>query len=82
MACGTPVITSEGSGTGEVAGDAALLVAPTDTDALSQTMGRLLDQPSLQEQCRRQGLERAAQFSWASSSAATRRLLENICRLS
>ena len=82
MACGTPVITSEGSGTEEVAGDAALLVAPTDTDALSQTMGRLLDQPSLQEQCHCQGLERAVLFSWASSSAATRRLLENICRLS
>jgi glycosyltransferase involved in cell wall biosynthesis len=78
MACGTPVITSVGSGTEEVAGEAALLVDPAHTDALSQALRRLLDQPSLQEQCRRQGLERAAQFSWAGTAVATRALLESL----
>jgi glycosyltransferase involved in cell wall biosynthesis len=78
MACGTPVITSVGSGTEEVAGDAALLVDPADTHALIQAMRRLLDQPSLQEQCRRQGLERVAQFNWASTAAATRARLEAV----
>jgi glycosyltransferase involved in cell wall biosynthesis len=78
MACGTPVITSVGSGTEELAGEAALLVDPAHTDALSQALRRLLDQPSLQEQCRRQGLERAAQFSWACTAAATRALLETL----
>jgi glycosyltransferase involved in cell wall biosynthesis len=78
MACGTPVITSAGSGTEEVAGDAALLVDPAHTDALSQALRRLLDQPTLQEQCRRQGLKRALQFSWAATAAATRHLLESL----
>ena len=76
MACGTPVITSVGSGTQEVAGDAALLVDPADTNALSQALHTLLDQSSLQEQYRKQGLERAKRFSWAATAGATRALLE------
>jgi glycosyltransferase involved in cell wall biosynthesis len=76
MACGTPVITSTGSGTEEVAGDAALLVDPADTNALSQALHTLLDQSSLQEQYRKQGLERAKRFSWAATAGATRALLE------
>jgi len=76
MACGTPVITSLGSGTEEVAADAALLVDPLDIKALSHALRRLLDQPSLQEQCRRRGLERAAEFSWATTAEATRALLD------
>jgi glycosyltransferase involved in cell wall biosynthesis len=76
MACGTPVITSAGSGTEEVAGDAALLVNPVHTDALSQALLCLLDQPSLGEECRRRGFMRAVQFSWTTTRAATRVLLE------
>ena len=76
MACGTPVITSVGSGTEEVAADAALLVDPVDVDALSHALRRLLDQSSLQAHCRRQGLVRAAHFSWAATAEATRALLE------
>jgi glycosyltransferase involved in cell wall biosynthesis len=76
MACGTPVITSAGSGTEEVAGDAALLVDPADTDELSQALGCLIEQPKLREQCRKQGLERAKRFSWAATAVATRALLE------
>jgi glycosyltransferase involved in cell wall biosynthesis len=78
MACGTPVITSVGSGTEEVAGDAALLVDPVHSDSLSQLLLRLLDQPSLREQCRRQGLERATQFSWGATALATRDFLESL----
>jgi glycosyltransferase involved in cell wall biosynthesis len=78
MACGTPVITSCGSGTEEVADDAALLVDPVQTDSLIEAMEHLLDQPSLQAQCSRQGLVRAAQFSWVATAEATRVLLESI----
>jgi glycosyltransferase involved in cell wall biosynthesis len=79
MACGTPVITSVGSGTQEVAGDAALLVDPADTDGLSQALGCLLGQPNQREQCRKQGLERAKRFSWAATAEDTRALLARIC---
>jgi len=78
MAQGTPVITSLGSGTQEVAAEAALLVDPRDTAALGQTMADLLEQPGLREWCRRQGLARAARFSWAATAAATRAQLQAV----
>ena len=47
MACGTPVLTSTTSALPEVAGDAALLVDPTDTNALAAALARLAtDAPS------------------------------------
>jgi glycosyltransferase involved in cell wall biosynthesis len=78
MACGTPVITSAGSGTEEVAGGAALLVDPVDNHGIIQALRCILDQPSLQEQCRRQGLIRAAQFSWTRTAATTQTLFERL----
>ena len=42
MACGTPVVTSNVSSLPEVVGEAALTVAPLDTDALTEAMGRIL----------------------------------------
>ena len=72
MACGTPVLTSHGSGTEEAAGDAALLVDPANTAALAAALRDLVEQPSLRQQLRQRGLQRAAQFSWERTAAATR----------
>src|ERR1051326_6657991 len=38
MACGTPVVTSNGTSLPEVVGDAALTVEPTDVDALAEAI--------------------------------------------
>jgi glycosyltransferase involved in cell wall biosynthesis len=76
MACGTPVLTSYGSGTEEVAGDAALLVDPTNQGALVDAMQALASQPSLRGQLRAKGFQRARYFSWAAVAAQTRRILE------
>ena len=43
MACGTPVITSNVSSLPEVAGDAAVMHDPMDTDALRNAMNRFID---------------------------------------
>ena len=75
MACGTPVLTSVGSGTGEVAGDVALLVNPTDTGAIAEALAALASQPQLRAAMGRRGLARAAGFSWQRTGAATRELL-------
>ncbi len=64
MACGTPVITSNTTSLPEVAGDAALLVDPTDPDELCEAMLTILSDHSLREELRRKGLMRAAEFSW------------------
>jgi glycosyltransferase involved in cell wall biosynthesis len=64
MACGAPVLTSNVSATAEVAGDAALLVNPYDTDALTEALDRLLTDAELRARLRGLGIERARQFSW------------------
>jgi glycosyltransferase involved in cell wall biosynthesis len=64
MACGAPVLTSTTSSLPEVAGDAALLVDPHDTQAIAQGIARLVDDTALREQVRQQGYEHVAGFTW------------------
>ncbi|MCX6047248.1 MAG: glycosyltransferase family 1 protein [Chloroflexi bacterium] len=65
MACGTPVVSSNVSSLPEVAGDAALLVAPQDNVALAAAIQRVLGEPGLSTVMRTKGIEQAAKFRWA-----------------
>jgi glycosyltransferase involved in cell wall biosynthesis len=71
MASGTPVVTSNRSSLPEVAGDAALLVDPTNADEIAGTVARILDEPALASGLRKQGLARAASFTWDDCARAT-----------
>ena len=71
MACGTPVVTANVSGSAEVAGDAAVLVDPKDTEALAEALGRVLSDEALRAGLRSRGLERAQQFSWQRAARQT-----------
>lgn len=71
MACGVPTITSNVSSLPEVVGDAAVLVAPEDTEALADAMARVLAEPTLAARLREAGLRRAARFSWSRTAAET-----------
>ncbi len=73
MACGTPVVCADNSSLPEVAGDAALLVAATDTDALADAMQRLLVDTSLRTGLIERGLAQVRKYTW---EGAARRLLE------
>jgi glycosyltransferase involved in cell wall biosynthesis len=64
MQCGTPVVTSGVSSLPEVAGDAALLVSPTDAAELADALLRLLGDDALADDLSRRGMARAAEFSW------------------
>ncbi len=64
MSHGIPVITSAGTSTEEVAGDAALLVDPRDVDAIAAAVARLLQDDTLATELGRRGLRRAAGFTW------------------
>lgn len=75
MACGTPVLTSSTSALPEVAGDAALLVDPGDTDAIADAIARLAADPGLRAELRGRGLARAAQFTWERCARETRAVL-------
>ncbi len=64
MACGTPVITSNRSSLPEVAGDAALLVDPTQPEALAAAMTSLLQDGEQRQALCARGLVRAREFTW------------------
>jgi len=71
MACGTPVTCSNTSSLPEVAGDAALMLDPTNTTAITDALNRLLTDASLRADMREQGLRRAAQFTWDRTAQKT-----------
>ncbi len=64
MACGVPVITSNCSSMPEIAGDAALLVEPTDPQAILHAIERIISNPVLASSLSARGIVRAEQFSW------------------
>lgn len=80
FAAGTPVITSNTTSLPEVAGDAALLVDPLDTEAIAAAMLRLAGDPGLADALRERGTARARAHSWDRTAAQTlavyRRVLE------
>jgi glycosyltransferase involved in cell wall biosynthesis len=71
MACGTPVVVSDSSSLPEVVGDAGLVVAAGDADGWRRALENVLGDQDLAADLRRQGILRAAEFSWARSAAMT-----------
>lgn len=71
MACGAPVVTSNVSSLPEVAGDAALLVDPSDVDSIAEEMRRGLTDAALALDLRRRGQLRAADFTWDRTAEQT-----------
>jgi glycosyltransferase involved in cell wall biosynthesis len=78
MACGTPVLTSNGSSMSEVAGDAALLVNPYDTHGIAVAMDKLSRDQALRKRLIHRGLERVVQFSWKKCAAETLNVLNSL----
>jgi glycosyltransferase involved in cell wall biosynthesis len=78
MSHGVPVVTSQRSALPEVAGDAALLVDPLDSEAISEALARLAADPDLRDDLARRGIERARQFTWESAVEQTWRVYTEI----
>jgi glycosyltransferase involved in cell wall biosynthesis len=76
MACGTPVITSNISALPEVAGDAAILVNPYDTDEITEAMQTLAKDSGLRANLRTLSLKQASKFSWEKTGLATAEVLK------
>ena len=77
MSCGTPVVTSSGGATEEVADGAAVLVDPHDPAAIAAGIEDALARP---DELRAKGLERATAFSWDCVARETRAVYERVAR--
>jgi glycosyltransferase involved in cell wall biosynthesis len=76
MACGTPVVCAGTSSLPELAGEAALLVDPADTDDLAHALGRALRDDSLRATLIALGRAQAQRFSWGQAAAGVMAVLE------
>lgn len=71
MSLGCPVVSSNTSSIPEVAGNAAMLVSPNDSEALAHTIYKLIDNPSLQDKYVQAGYQQANLFSWEKTAKST-----------
>ncbi|PSN07039.1 glycosyl transferase family 1 [filamentous cyanobacterium CCP5] len=71
MALGCPVVTSNQSSLPEVAGDAALLVNPSDAEELADGLYRVISDRSLRQTLIDRGKARAATYSWQRTAQET-----------
>ena len=77
---GIPVMTSYNSSLPEIAGDAALLVDPTDIDAIADAMLRLSQDEALRQQLIAAGHENVKRFSWEKAAQETLAVLEKAAK--
>jgi glycosyltransferase involved in cell wall biosynthesis len=72
MAQGTPVVTSSGTATAEVGGDAAVLVDPGDVDDIARGIATVLAETGAEKDARRRrSLAQAAHFTWEACAERT-----------
>ncbi|MFH1903475.1 MAG: glycosyltransferase family 1 protein [Candidatus Omnitrophota bacterium] len=78
LSFGTPVIASRSSALPEVVGDAGILVDPLNEQEITESIRRLISDPTLREQLRDKGLKRAQLFSWEISAQKVLKLYQDI----
>ncbi|MDY6874721.1 MAG: glycosyltransferase family 1 protein [Chloroflexota bacterium] len=76
QACGCPVITSITSSLPEVAGDAALMVDPSDTRAIAAGMQRIVTDPALRDRLIERGFANVRRFSWTACAQSALSVIE------
>ena len=75
MACGTPVITSNLASLPEITEDAAILIDPYNTAAITTAMVEIGNNDKMRSQLSKRGIKQAQKFSWAKTGVKTREVL-------
>ena len=75
MACGTAVVTSNGTSLREVVGDAAVLIDPLDVDSIADGIERITEDSNLRQSLAQAGRERARHLTWDHCAQLTRQVL-------
>lgn len=78
MKCGTPVITSNTSAIPEIAGEGAVLVDPTDVEAIANKLIDLDRDEALYKSQIAYGIERAQRFSWDRTAHSLLKLYKSL----
>ena len=78
MRLGTPAVVSENTALAEIGNDAAVCIAPHDTDAAAQAMLRLSRDDDYRQGLRQPGIERAKMFTWARAAEQVSEILAHI----
>lgn len=78
MACGTAVITSNGSSLSEVTGEAAVQVEPTDYQQLSEAMEQVWKDEEYRIKLQQKGFEQVKKYSWKNAVDALHEVFENL----
>ncbi|MFH0989694.1 MAG: glycosyltransferase family 1 protein [bacterium] len=71
MACGTPVICSDGGSLPEIAGNAALIISKRSMDGLLDSMTKLLDHNELRLDLIKKGFQNSKRFCWEQTAKET-----------
>ena len=71
MSYRTPVVTSKGTSTEEVAGDAAVMVNPNSVIEISEALARLVIDKSAAREIGDAGYQRSKLFTWDKAASAT-----------
>jgi glycosyltransferase involved in cell wall biosynthesis len=82
FATDTPVLTSNLASLPEVAGDAALLVDPHDTDAIAAGLTEILTSQTLRQQLVAAGRQRRQAFNWSNAADALAVCFESVAQSS
>jgi len=77
MACGTPVLASNRASIPEVAGGAAELFDPKNTEDMVNSIKKVLSNKEHKEELIEKGLERVKNFSWQKCSRETLKVLKS-----
>jgi len=78
QAVGIPVITSNLSSMPEVAGEGALLIEPSDTDQISETIYKLIKSDKMKKDLVEKGYHNIKRFSWQKCARKTLNLLNDL----
>lgn len=71
MACGTPVLSSNGGALAETVGDAAATLPPNDPDRWAREIETLLGDEARRAELVRRGLARVREFTWERAATQT-----------
>jgi glycosyltransferase involved in cell wall biosynthesis len=81
FSCGTAVITSSTSSCAEIAGEAAVLIDPSNPTAIAAAMEQVLTDKNVRDGLRAAGLKRAAEFSFEKTAHGTLDVYQGLMKL-